>query len=226
MLVKKESNNILMLENQKLISIKNSNLLLGVDNKQVLYKKSKQKKFYKVYDYNKLDLNEHSYTFLQKKKLIEKFEVNFGSLLMHEDITEMNIKQVPMFNIVMRGNKNLLASYDLQNIYINYFIRTTSSLKIADIAVDSVQALEGYKLLSKMNINHDGLYEFNNKFFVVQQGKAKCFLSKSEAIDFIQVLQRFNYSNVNFEGVELGKSVSIKEIRLFDQYTVFCVTEV
>ncbi|KGB13858.1 hypothetical protein KY41_10875 [Latilactobacillus sakei] len=67
MLVKKESNNILMLENQKLISIKNSNLLFGVDNKQVLYKKSKQKKFYKVYDYNKLDLNEHSYTFLQKK---------------------------------------------------------------------------------------------------------------------------------------------------------------
>ena len=136
MLLKNTKEGLLVLDKQKLVSIRSSEYDFIENNKIIAIHNDPKKTFLKVETISaeNIDNLRNDYTYLEKKELIEKLELNLGSLLSYENITNIERKQFPMFNILF--GDTLLAGYDLQNIYIDYFVRLLLQDKVYDVMID------------------------------------------------------------------------------------------
>jgi hypothetical protein len=147
---------------------------------------------------------------LEKKELIEKLELNLGSLLSYENITNIERKQFPMFNILF--GDTLLAGYDLQNIYIDYFVRLLLQDKVYDVMIDK----------------QDRSYFLNNSPVISEYNeRTKYFLDKTTKSDFDTTLTMVSSNNdlIEIEGIPKNQSYQIKSITLFDKFHVYVITD-
>lgn len=214
MLVKKINESLVVLDKQKLLSIKNKKYECLKNNKICYIKNKKNKKIYSFETVANQEIMKNPiylYSFLEKKDLIEKLELNLGSLLHHNDVLHIERTQFPMFNLLFEDI--LLASYDLQKIYINYFIRLLLKERIFDIIIDK----EDYDRYDKCDKSEQVTFNQKTRFF----GGIK------EKEDFLEILDIVSKTNekVNIEGVMHSNSYFIKKITLFNQYKLYIVTE-
>ena len=135
MLMQKKDNRLMILDGAKLVTVNNVNNIESLPNKKIVaIKGNNSKKYVNVKKFSWSNNFHKSYSFLEKKVLIEKLELNFGSLLSLNNITDMSTDQYPLFNI---NYKNIvLMDKNLQNIYIKYFLRLILPYEMLDIIVD------------------------------------------------------------------------------------------
>lgn len=211
MLLKNTKEGLLVLDKQKLVSIRSSEYDFIENNKIIAIHNDPKKTFLKVETISaeNIDNLRNDYTYLEKKELIEKLELNLGSLLSYENITNIERKQFPMFNILFRDT--LLTGYDLQNIYIDYFVRLLLQDKVYDVMIDK----------------QDRSYFLNNLPVISEYNeRTKYFLDKTTKSDFDTTLTMVSSNNdlIEIEGIPKNQSYQIKSITLFDKFHVYVIT--
>ena len=212
MLLKNTIEGLLVLDKQKLVSIRSSEYDFIENNKIIAIHNDPKKTFLKVETISaeNIDNLRNDYTYLEKKELIEKLELNLGSLLSYENITNIERKQFPMFNILF--GDTLLAGYDLQNIYIDYFVRLLLQDKVYDVMIDK----------------QDRSYFLNNSPVISEYNeRTKYFLDKTTKSDFDTTLTMVSSNNdlIEIEGIPKNQSYQIKSITLFDKFHVYVITD-
>lgn len=212
MLLKNTKEGLLVLDKQKLVSIRSSEYDFIENNKIIAIHNDPKKTFLKVETISaeNIDNLRNDYTYLEKKELIEKLELNLGSLLSYENITNIERKQFPMFNILFRDT--LLTGYDLQNIYIDYFVRLLLQDKVYDVMIDK----------------QDRSYFLNNLPVISEYNeRTKYFLDKTTKSDFDTTLTMVSSNNdlIEIEGIPKNQSYQIKSITLFDKFHVCVITD-
>ena len=131
-------------------------------------------------------------------------------MLSYENITNIERKQFPMFNILF--GDTLLAGYDLQNIYIDYFVRLLLQDKVYDVMIDK----------------QDRSYFLNNSPVISEYNeRTKYFLDKTTKSDFDTTLTMVSSNNdlIEIEGIPKNQSYQIKSITLFDKFHVYVITD-
>lgn len=204
MLLKNTKEGLLVLDKQKLVSIRSSEYDFIENNKIIAIHNDPKKTFLKVETISaeNIDNLRNDYTYLEKKELIEKLELNLGSLLSYENITNIERKQFPMFNILFRDT--LLTGYDLQNIYIDYFVRLLLQDKVYDVMIDK----------------QDRSYFLNNLPVISEYNeRTKYFLDKT------LTMVSSNNDLIEIEGIPKNQSYQIKSITLFDKFHVYVITD-
>ena len=212
MLLKNTKEGLLVIKKKKLVSIRSSEYDFIENNKIIAIHNDPKKTFLKVETISaeNIDNLRNDYTYLEKKELIEKLELNLGSLLSYENITNIERKQFPMFNILFRDT--LLTGYDLQNIYIDYFVRLLLQDKVYDVMIDK----------------QDRSYFLNNLPVISEYNeRTKYFLDKTTKSDFDTTLTMVSSNNdlIEIEGIPKNQSYQIKSITLFDKFHVYVITD-
>lgn len=123
---------------EKVITVKKDGI--GLNNEIVLTKKTNQveihKKIIKLSDAK--ILNDGQNPFLKYKKIIEKFELVYGSLLRRENLLDNDIKQEGAFSILTRKNY-LISGRNLSEVYIKYFVNLISNWCFTDVITNGIE---------------------------------------------------------------------------------------
>ena len=152
----------MILDGAKLVTVNNVNNIESLPNKKIVaIKGNNSKKYVNVKKFSWSNNFHKSYSFLEKKVLIEKLELNFGSLLSLNNITDMSTDQYPLFNI---NYKNIvLMDKNLQNIYIKYFLRLILPYEMLDIIVDEKDFDKYKKFLNTDNTDNCIIFRHKNR---------------------------------------------------------------
>lgn len=231
MLVKSRKEKVMILDHQKSICVKKNKIMLDLPEDKIVQIDEIKKDFIHDCKHLRLDdeklLKQKDYPFLKKKELIEKIEINFGSILTHEDILNNSIEQFPLFNL--KTSRNLvIADQDLQNIYIKYFIRLMYPTENIEDVLISSSDYERYFLLEvpeRIYTESEDLsiIEYKEKFFTKFNGYIRPFVSKKDCEMFIQCVK--NISNVDplsgkicIEGISNPNNLEVTMISIFDTF--------
>lgn len=214
MLMQKKDNRLMILDGAKLVTVNNVNNLERLPNKKIVaIKGNNSKKYVNVKKFSWTNNFHKSYSFLKKKVLIEKLELNFGSLLSLNNITDISTDQYPLFNI---NYKNIvLMDKNLQNIYIKYFLRLILPYEMLDIIVDEKDFDKYKKFLNTDNTDNCIIFRHKNR--------TKIFDNPEEKEEYIEQFKKIkDHKDIEIEGIT-SKELKIEEVILFDQYSCLII---
>ncbi|MDF2534915.1 MAG: hypothetical protein K0R18_1074 [Bacillales bacterium] len=223
MLIKREKNHILILEDHKAIVANLSGQLSKLSSNLVMWIPNKKKDAFKNINKKTKQLenlqNNFQNNFQVDQNIIRKFEMVFGSMFYFEDILNDNAKQIPMFNFSTKDNV-LFIEEDLNTIYIKYFIEKFYPGEVIDVLMDN-QDVARWKFKMDLDKGSDhyvtalyglGPYECG----IAQVGNLKSYYLKGLSFEKYYFLKNDfrNYSRVLKRIVERDSSL-VNERKIF-----------
>lgn len=156
LLIKCMNNHLEVFNGEQVITLKKDGM--GMNNEVISTKKTNcfeiQKNSVKLS--NTKILNNDRNSFLKYKKIIEKFELVYGSLLKRENLLDNDINQDTFFSILTK-KKYLISGKTLSEVYIKYFVNLLDNWNFVDVITNNDE-LENVK----QNIgNH--FFQYENK---------------------------------------------------------------
>ncbi|OHY30682.1 hypothetical protein BI362_05415 [Streptococcus parauberis] len=213
MLMKKKDNKLMILDRAKLITVNKINNIESLPNNKIVEIRNSNKKYINVRKFSWTNKFHKSYSFFEKKSLIEKLELNFGSLLSLNNVTNIITDQYPLFNI---NYKNIvLMDKNLQNIYIKYFLRYILPYEVSDIIVDEEDYHNYKQFLNKDNTDNCIAFKYKNRIKIFDE------LEKKE--EYIKQFKQIKgHHDLEIEGIT-SKEIKLEEVVLFNQYSCLII---